>query len=399
MSFSEVAITTAPPLCMAALMVFCSRMLIARFRVDAPLDTRTLVRGFSRFGRIFWRAGRWPFHALVVFLHRIVGIRQSSTIFGPGTTATGSRRAFPVSQPVAWRELSISALTNWRMYAVVLPILLFLEFWRLSMDDMSTYGREEVTVFVDIGAFIVALLMMIGVTCRTFASERERQTLDLLLTTPITNREILDEKLAAANRLRWLLLVPLVCFGIVHLFAGQVSVIQVTGEHVGGYSFSSHEAMLLSTDWYRAGCRYLFGVLAHAFVYLTIVKWTAVYFSLRLNSMMKSLLGTLLSLIVLCVVPIVVCAIPLILTDVQPDVFPPFFFMSPIFILVFNELHDLTEVYRSRIWPASDYSVLLFNLLIYTGLALVLRTFVRRRLPRLLNRRDEDARTHPLSSL
>ena len=71
--------------------------------------------------------------------------------------------------------------------------------------------------------------------------------------------------------------------------------------------------------------------------------------------------------------------------------------MSPILILVFNELHDFTEVYRSRIWPASDYSVLLFNLLIYGGLALLLRMFVRRRLPWLLNRRDADAPTRTLA--
>ena len=394
-SFSEVAVTTIPPLCMAALMLFTSRMLISQFRIDAPLDSRLLVRKFSHFSRMIWRAARWPFHALVVFLNRIAGISRVSTAFGPGKTAAGARRSLPVSRPVAWRELSISALTNWRMYAVVVPILLFFEFCVLQQEPMSTYARDEVTVFVDIAAVIVALLLMIGVTCRTFASERERQTLDLLLTTPLTNREILDEKLAAANRLRWLLLVPLLCFGIVHLFAGQVISWQSprnSTQYVDD-NFERIEVAVLSSVWLRECVRSLFGMLTHAFVYLTIAKWTAVYFSLRLNSIMKSLLGTLLSLIVLCVVPIVLCAIPLILTDVEPAAFPPFFFLSPIVIPVFNEFHDFTVVYRSRIWPASAYSVLLFNLLIYGGLALLLRMFVRRRLPWLLNRRDADAPT------
>ncbi len=399
-SLSEVAVTVIPPWCVAALMVFGSRMLIARFGVDAPLDTRLLVGGFSRYWKRLWSGVRWPFHRLVVYLHGIAGVRQPSTVFGPGRT-TAERRAFPVSRPVAWRELSISALTNWRLHAVALPSLLFLEFGFLSQEHVSAYAREEVTVFVDIAAFIVALLMMIGVTCRTFASERERQTLDLLLTTPMTNRALLDEKLAAANRLRWVLLFPLLCFGLVHLFAGRViSQEPLSNSTVQYYDdFERIEVSVLSQGWYRESTRYLFGVLTHAFVYLSIVKWTAVYFSLRLNSMMKSLLGTLLSIIVLSVVPIVLCAIPLILTNNSPDEFPLFCFTSPAVILTFNEIHELVNVYRSGIWPPSDYGALLFNLAVYGGLALLLRTVVRRRLSGLLNRRDADLPKERLSPL
>ena len=72
-------------------------------------------------------------------------------------------------------------------------------------------------MIVDVGLLIVSLLMVIGVTCRTFAAERERQTLDLLLTTPMSNRELLREKLSAANRTALFLLVPIFFTAITHL--------------------------------------------------------------------------------------------------------------------------------------------------------------------------------------
>ena len=123
---------------------------------------------------------------------------------------------------------------------------------------------------------------------------------------------------------------------------------------------------------------------------MSLAKWIAAFFSLQLNSQMKAMIGTIISILALCIVPPMLTALPLIFAGTNPERagFQIWFLTSPAFVFVFNEVHDFSALTRNGWWPRSEYFTLLANLFIYGSLTLILRAFVLWRLPVMLNRED-----------
>jgi ABC-type transport system involved in multi-copper enzyme maturation permease subunit len=380
-SIRDVCFSAIPPLTVAAVMLVISRFAIAHGQQDAPLSFQT----FAKLGR---RTASNVFRVVTFPVRQLFRLISGTPHFDVRTFPDDARlpRALPTLLPVAWRERQISALSGWRLHATLLCVTMVLEWgWLISAH---AYNYEDNCVIVDTALFIISLLMVIGVTCRTFASERERQTLDLLLTTPLTNRELLKEKLSAANRTAFFLLVPIFFTAITHLLFGNLLVYD---SHTWASNYyPMREVSMFETAWWHSACRYLFGLFTHALLYMILVKWIAVYFSLSFNSQMKSMLGTILSILGLCVIPLMLFVIPLLLlgTDPAEADLPIWCFTSPALIPALNETHDFFDLFRSKWWPHSEYFTLFVNLAIYGTLTLLVRSFVIWRLPALLNRRD-----------
>jgi ABC-type transport system involved in multi-copper enzyme maturation permease subunit len=297
-------------------------------------------------------------------------------------------RPFPVTQPIAWRERQISALSDWRLHATVLCTMAVFE-WGWFFVDEGNHG-DEISVIFDFGFLIISLLMVIGVTCRMFASERERQTLDLLLTTPLTNRELLNEKMSAANHTILFLMAPIFFAAMTHLVIGEV---RVRATYNTTYSYyPTRIVQFYESEWWFTAVRYLFGHLTHAILYLTLVKWIAVFFSLKLNSQMKAMLGTIVTVLGLCILPAMLTALPFLFLGQNPEQagYQIWFMTSPVFAFLFNEVHELSVMTRNGWWLDSEYITLLVNLAIYGALTLAVRTYVVRKLPTLLNRLDSE---------
>ena len=379
-SIRDVCFSAIPPLMVAVVMLVISRFAIAHGQQDAPLSFQT----FAKFGH---RTASFVFRVVTFPVRRLFRLISGTIHSDSGTFLDDTRppRAFPALLPVAWRERQISALSGWRLHATLLCTVMVLEWGWLI--EANAYNYDDICVIVDSGLFIVSLLMVIGVTCRTFASERERQTLDLLLTTPLTNRELLKEKLAAANRTALFLLVPFFFTAITHLLFGKMKLYQYSG--VNSY-YPMREVSMLETAWWYTAWRYLFGLFTHALLYMTLAKWIAVFFSLSFNSQMKAMLGTILSILGLCIIPVMLFVMPMLLLGTDPDQadLPIWCFTSPAIIPAFNETNEFYSLFHSHWWPRSEYFTLLVNLAIYGTLTLVVRSFVIWRLPALLNRRD-----------
>ena len=380
-SIRDVCFSAIPPLMVAVVMLVISRFAIAHGQQDAPLSFQT----FAKFGH---RTASFVFRVVTFPVRRLFRLISGTIHSDSGTFLDDTRppRAFPALLPVAWRERQISALSGWRLHATLLCTVMVLEWGWLI--EANAYNYDDICVIVDSGLFIVSLLMVIGVTCRTFASERERQTLDLLLTTPLTNRELLKEKLAAANQTAMFLLVPIFFTAITHLLFGTIRVFEFATSANNYYP--TREVFMLEPAWWQSAGRYLFGLFTHALLYMTLAKWIAVFFSLSFNSQMKAMLGTILSILGLCFIPVMLFVMPLLLLGTDPDQadLPIWCFTSPALIFGFNETHDFNALFRSKWWPHSEYFALLVNLAIYGTLTLLVRSFVIWRLPALLNRRD-----------
>ncbi len=103
-------------------------------------------------------------------------------------------------QPVLWREVRQPAFGSRRLLvilALVVAAAFGLLYYYLPMSD---YALHRIVVFV--GLFVVCLHAAIAAT-GAVAGEREDQTWTVLLTTPLTAREILLGKLVGGLRRQW----------------------------------------------------------------------------------------------------------------------------------------------------------------------------------------------------
>jgi len=378
----EVFLSCLPPLVVAAVMLVISRFAIAHGQQDAPLSFQAITKLSRRMSSLAFQIAAFPF--------RLIRSVISGTPLEFVSSSEDARppRAFPVDRPVAWRERQISALSGWRLHVVLLCAVMVCE-WGWFFIEEGRHG-DEISVIFDVGFFIISLLMVVGVTCRTFSSERERQTLDLLLTTPLTNEELLKEKLSAANRTILFLMLPILFAGMTHLLIGDMP--DFDHSQLSGNYYPYRTVHFFEFAWWSGATRYLFGLVTHALVYMTLVKWIATHFSLQFNSQMKAMLGTILTVLGLCIIPVMMFVIPLLLVGSDPDRadLPIWCFTSPALIFAFNETHDFYALFRSKWWPHSEYFTLFVNLFIYGTLTLIVRGFVLWRLPALLNREDSD---------
>jgi ABC-type transport system involved in multi-copper enzyme maturation permease subunit len=137
--------------------------------------------------------------------------RRLDGLFERGDVKLGRQRArtdLPDQAPVAWRELNRRSLANWRYLVRFLVAglgTLVLVFTLIAASG----GTNNLSQFLHLSGLsllgvILLLVLVLGSTL--IAAERTQQTLDVLLTTPLTARTILVEKMRGLRRITWAIL-------------------------------------------------------------------------------------------------------------------------------------------------------------------------------------------------
>ncbi len=368
-SLRDFMIAAVPPLTVAAGLLILSGVVLGRWKEASLLSTQVLTSFVRRAASSVWKLPR-----------TILGRRSAIALEKKHEDSGRPVRSLPDLRPIAWREVQNTFAAGWQFPAYFCGAVLLAEWW-MAGEVSHRSNRQDLCILIDITVLVLALLIVMGAACRSFASERERQTLDSLLTLPIDNRELLTDKLAAARRVRTLMLPVILLAGFCRVFLVDYD----------GNAFRSPSQVIYYpiSLFLWSDIRYLYGLLAHSYVYLTIVLWTAAYFSLRLNSMMKAMMATLLSVIGLCVVPFLCILMPAMLLRYSgggpPDRWIAF--TTPIMVLMMNEYGEIEQFFRDFAPLNSELAALQLNLIIYGMVALGVRRYVRSHLPQLLNRR------------
>jgi ABC-type transport system involved in multi-copper enzyme maturation permease subunit len=379
----DVAKACAPVWLMSTAMLVAARFALVWIGSGTGLTNRWAT-GLLRASR---RSGAWLIRMLKTAPQAVVRGRISD--FGQagpkGTTETGlpavAAGDLPGDHPIAWREIRSSLMNQWVLHVGFVLLLGFFQITLLETTFTSRWNREEFCVMVDVVVIIVGLLVMVSQGCRMFAAERERQTLDALLTVPLSNRELLRQKQRPAIRLLVLAMLPVVSSLLIHLMYVQM--------RTRSWNFSgAGDIRFLSSQWFSAASVIAFAVVTHAIVYLSLARWVGILFGLVFRSQMKAMVASISSLLVLCIVPALLTALAMISVDSDPDDFPLFCFTSPAIIYVFALVGEISNVYGRSWFPDSDWMVLIVNLLVYGALLMFLRWQVLLRYPDLLNRRD-----------
>lgn len=144
-----------------------------------------------------------------------------------------------LKNPVLKREMR-TKMRSWRAAGIIvvyLGIMISLALTMLSSMNVTSYNYygispdASINMFCSLAAMELALILFIvpAITAGTISGEREKQTLDLLLTTTMTPMEIIVGKLSASlSHVILLLIASLPVFSIVFMFGG-VSALQMAG--------------------------------------------------------------------------------------------------------------------------------------------------------------------------
>jgi ABC-type transport system involved in multi-copper enzyme maturation permease subunit len=291
-----------------------------------------------------------------------------------GIVLIGDRAPLPGEDPVAWRETAKRSLGKARyllriFVALEVPVAVF-----STLVVLSGAGQTEPLSLLLFVVWIVAVLMVSVQGASLIAGERTHQTLDVLCTTPLSGRNIIEQKMRAVSRLTAVLLVP---FFTVYLFRGFLQ--WGLGGYGSYYIYGYHGEF--SSPLY-----YVCSALSVG-IYLPMVGWLSLLIGLLVRTQVRAIIGSLAVVIAWCTVPIFFITMPLgiLLRGLTPDprlILNYSALLSPATIIPFNEHNALHEFGPFRWLPV------VLNFLGY-GMCLVLfRHLCLSKADRMLGRLD-----------
>lgn len=286
-----------------------------------------------------------------------------------GVVLVKERSEISDQRPVAWRELHSRAMGQFRYLVrllVVLEVPVFIVCAAVIMAG-RTYGTsEELSVLVFLLWPIAALLLSVQAVS-AFVAERSRQTLDVLLTTPLSGRQIVVEKMAPLRRLSLVLAIPLLTVMCVEAWWESST---------GGLGRYRDESTV-----HFVAC---FGLTLLIYVPLTV--WLSAWIGLRSRSPARAIITAVSTMVVWCVGPI---TLMILLAETfrwsfarEPSVL--LCLLSPALIVPFNEFSQMGRLSRP-VWLA-----IAVNFAWYGAIAAFIRWWCLRNADRLLGRVAEE---------
>jgi hypothetical protein len=366
--FVRALLQSVPILSLTAGMLLMSRFLMVR-RADAkPMNL--MIRLFRLLDRMFWSA------------NQKVG----------GVVIAGADVSLPKNSPVAWRETSKKPLGTIRY---LIRVLVAMEFpvafvCAISVVDSGT-PTEPLSMLLFV-VWVIALLLITAKSTGLVAGERSHQTLEVLLTTPMSNRQILSEKCRGPRRLMLVLWIPfLTIYGFQAWLKNSIPNFFESGE--GGAWLGPDVTRTDGAEQFVQDqlTFYLVASFVTTLTLFTLVSWLSCWIGMRLRTQSRAIFTTVAVLVAWCVLPLLV--LKPAFGDFAPQsdiVFRSLQMLTPISFIRWIEYHELII----KPWHA-----LIFNSLLYGGVALILRQHCMKGAEGLLGRRDQFSSTRGFQGL
>jgi ABC-type transport system involved in multi-copper enzyme maturation permease subunit len=276
-----------------------------------------------------------------------------------------SSTALPEYEPIAWRETTKKSLGTTRylfrmLVAMEVPLLVVCLLIVVTRRDSSMEGVSAMLFLL----WFIAVLLVSVKSASLVSGERSHQTLDVLIVTPLTSREIIHQKFRGVRRLMGVLCVP---FLTIFLFETWWK--------------SSVSAPIGWQRYTFNGPLYLVCSVLSIAIYLPMIAWLSLLIGLRVRTQTRAIIGSLAAIVGWCILPFFVL-IPLI-SAIRPGSDSGFVFLmllSPIIIVPLNEFTHLGEFAKSP-WIA-----VIINFFIYGTFLILLRYFCLANADRYLGR-------------
>jgi ABC-type transport system involved in multi-copper enzyme maturation permease subunit len=275
-----------------------------------------------------------------------------------GIVLWSDRPTLPAREPIRWRETRKRSFGTPRylarvLLAIELPVMVLAPAIRLNAGP----AVQDRSLLLVLGVTWMSATLLVGVFATSIVSqERSRQTLTVLLTCPLTGRQILEQKLAGVDRLITVLALPLA-------------------------------SLLLFESWWHAPTSgaYLLLSAATLAIYFPCVKWLAAGLGLRLRTQLIAVVATVSVLVVGTAATAL--AIP-VLSQFHldgPTLREMFFVLSPIDVV--RAIQKTATRGTGYVAPSlAGYRPFLLHFALYAGLWFLFRLWCLRKLDRRLGR-------------
>jgi ABC-type transport system involved in multi-copper enzyme maturation permease subunit len=299
---AAVLLGSVPSLAMTALFLLLARFYLVR-RAFAPATNRLLAL----------------FRRIDAFMH------NANRRFGNVTFRTQDR-TLPKDDPIAWREMTRRSLGRpeylVRVLLTVEPVILACCLFSGALGGHST-------ILAVTGVIAVLILSIFASNC--FVSERLNQTLEVLLTTPLTATEIIVQKTRPLTRLMWVIAVPLMTVFVYEAWGEDIWIVWQPGAHAP-----------------RPIPLYPAGAALTAAIYLPLVMWLSIWIGLKVRTRFRAILTALGVIIGWCALPFFLAAMLKFNSHEPLGALP--FYLSPFAFPAANESSDHLYLYLGNPW-------------------------------------------------
>ncbi|MFN0051971.1 MAG: hypothetical protein ACKV0T_07255 [Planctomycetales bacterium] len=263
--------------------------------------------------------------------------------------------SLPDLEPVAWRETAKRSVGRARyllriFIAIESPLVVGCLLVAIIGGGIGSTG-VSVMLFLLWG---LALLIVSVNAASLVSGERSHQTLDVLIATPLSGRQILLQKFRGVQRLILMLLVP---FFTIFLF-------QSYWRGSSGYYNVLGFNRFHEQPWgLYVACSALTAV-----IYLPLIAWISFLIGLLVRTQARAIVVSLGVFVCWCVLPVLFVMIPMqVLFGPQLGSHNYLAMLSPAVIILFNELNELHHL------SPSPWLAVILNFLGYGGILFVVR--------------------------
>ncbi|MEA3211572.1 MAG: hypothetical protein QOE70_4629 [Chthoniobacter sp.] len=259
----------------------------------------------------------------------------------------------PGDDPIAWRELTRRSLGKVHylvrvLLVVEVPVVCVCAFVAaLSEGSQSLLG---VLTWLAVIAGALGILAVSVASANTIVSERVAQTLEVLLTTPLTSKDIVMQKARALRRLTLVAAIP-------------VATVLAT-------------KCWLRPEWLDqtpdGRLPYLVCNALAVAIYFPLVSWLGVWIGLRVRTRFKAISATLICLVVWNAVPLLSGDYLAHILALKHDLYILLWLIAPVSILQVNEEGMLSRLLYSTGWP---WAAIALNFTLHGLLLLFFREF------------------------
>jgi ABC-type transport system involved in multi-copper enzyme maturation permease subunit len=299
------------------------------------------------------RAFVTPRNFVLAFFRGLDNLYTRMNVIVGNVVLVREKALLPADKPIAWRETAKKSLGTVR-YLVRILVAIELPTVALLMSAGSSGVNLAQGVAVASGLWFTVWSIgaaLVAVSCANIVSgERTRQTLPILLASPIPGAEIVRQLFAGPRRLIFVLWIPFATIAVFEFWF-----------HQGASRFG--DATLIE----RLVCS-----LLQVAIYPFLIGWTTFYLGTRVRSALWAVLASLLGLLIVILAPYLVGLLAQF--GLGRDAAIALFYSSPATIVVLNETQGATLRYTFA------------NFAIFGGLALLARNYCLRHADRLLGR-------------
>ncbi|MCE9611369.1 MAG: ABC transporter permease [Chthoniobacter sp.] len=330
----EVLLRSTSVLLSIVFFLLLARVFLVR-RAFAPAST-FFVRQFRRLDGVMHLANRLTGHRML--------LREGRTL--------------PDDDPIAWREMTRKTLGKIHYLVRILVVIEVPIVGICAFASVDEYIGQS--IMLSVTAAIVGTLAVLALSVQaanTIVSERVQQTLEVLLTTPLTAREIVVQKARVLRRFMFVLAIPLLT-----IFGSE----------------SCLEWDLRARYGERDGpVVYLVCVLLTVGIYLPLVSWLSLWIGLKMRTRFKAILTALAVVVAWCVLPIVCAAfvenLGLFGYGFRGKMVGVLLLLSPLAVPAANELSSLHQVEGFRNTPGIAWIIVAGSFTFYGALLFLIR--------------------------